>query len=65
MRITAHIPDSVARDVKILADNEKKPVSAMITEAVTHYIREKKKRELGMKVLDLAGKATLSKEVHT
>ena len=64
MRITANIPDNMGRVVKTFADNEKKSVSAVITEAVQSYIVAKRKQESGKKVLDLIGKARISKAIH-
>jgi metal-responsive CopG/Arc/MetJ family transcriptional regulator len=64
MRITANIPDNIGRVVKTFADNEKKSVSSVITDAVRNYIVLKKKKESGMKVLDLIGKAHVSKDIH-
>ena len=64
MRITANIPDNIGRVVKTFADNENKSVSSVITEAVQNYILSKKKQESGKKVLDLIGKARISKDIH-
>jgi metal-responsive CopG/Arc/MetJ family transcriptional regulator len=64
MRITTHIPDPLARDAKIMAENEKKSVSSIIAEALSYYITEKKKKRLGRKVLEIAGKVRVSPEVH-
>jgi len=64
MRITTHIPDQIARDAKIMAENEKKSVSSIIAEAVTYYIAEKRKRRLGRKVLEMAGRVRVSPDVH-
>ncbi len=64
MRITTHIPDPLARDAKIMAENEKKSVSSIIAEALAYYITEKRKRKLGRKVLEIAGKVRVSPEVH-
>jgi metal-responsive CopG/Arc/MetJ family transcriptional regulator len=64
MRITTHIPDPLARDAKIMAENEKKSVSSIIAEALTYYITEKRKKKLGRKVLEIAGKARVSPDVH-
>ncbi len=60
MRITTHIPDQIAREAKILAENEKKSVSSIIAEALAYYITEKRKRKLGKKVLEMAGKVKVS-----
>jgi len=64
MRITTHIPDPLARDAKIMAENEKKSVSSIIAEALSYYITEKEKKRLGRKVLEIAGKVRVSPEVH-
>lgn len=64
MRITANIPDNIGRVVKTFADNEKKSVSSVIADAVRNYIVLKKKKESGMKVLGLIGKAHVSKDIH-
>lgn len=64
MRITTHIPDPLARDAKMMAENEKKSVSAIIAEALSYYITEKKKRKLGRRVLKIAGKVRVSPEVY-
>jgi len=36
----------------------------VITDAVQNYILSKKKKESGMKVLGLIGKARVSKDIH-
>jgi metal-responsive CopG/Arc/MetJ family transcriptional regulator len=64
MRITTHIPDHIARDAKTMAENEKKSVSSIVAEAVTYYIAEKKRKKLGRKVLEIAGKVRISPEVY-
>ncbi len=64
MRVTAHIPDDVARDAKIFADNEKKSVSSVIADALRHYVSERKKKDLGQRILNMAGKVHVSKDAH-
>lgn len=64
MRITTHIPDLLARDAKMMAENEKKSVSSIIAEALSYYLTEKKKKKLGRKVLEIAGKVKISPDVH-
>ena len=64
MRITAHIPDQVAKNIKTFAENENKSVSAVISEAVQYFVCEKKKMEAGKKVLDLIGRVFISGDVH-
>ncbi len=60
MRITTHIPDQIAREAKILAENEKKSVSSIIAEALAYYINKKRRKKLGKKVLEMAGKVKVS-----
>ena len=60
MRITVHIPEKVNDEIKRAAEKEKKSVSSFIAEAAKYYIREKRNRELGLKVLALAGKVKIS-----
>jgi metal-responsive CopG/Arc/MetJ family transcriptional regulator len=64
MRITTHIPDNVANEIKVFADNEHRSVSSVVADAVQHYISEKRKRYLGTKVLEMAGKIKISDDVH-
>jgi len=64
MRITTHIPDPLARDAKMMAENEKKSVSSIIAEALAYYITEKRKKKLGRKVLEMAGKVHVSPDIH-
>jgi hypothetical protein len=64
MRITTHVPDQIARDAKIMAENENKSVSSIVSEAIAYYIAEKRKKRLGRKVLEIAGKARVSPDVH-
>ena len=49
MRITTHIPDPLARDTKIMAENEKKSVSSIIAEALDVLHNRKKEKETGQK----------------
>ena len=64
MRITAHVPDSIAKNVKIFAANEKKSVSAVIADALEYYIYENKRREAGKNVLAMAGRVHVAKNAH-
>ena len=60
MRITVHIPERMNEEIRRAAEKERKSVSSFIAEAVQYYIREKKRREIGLRVLDLAGKVRIS-----
>jgi len=57
MRLTVHLPDDLARLLKQTALNEGKSMSALTAEALALYLRERRRRALGFKVLERAGKA--------
>jgi len=57
MRLTVHLPDDLARLLKQTAENEGKSMSALTAEALALYLRERRRRALGLKVLERAGKA--------
>ncbi|WP_117236633.1 ribbon-helix-helix protein, CopG family [Thermus sediminis] len=57
MRLTVHLPDDLARLLKQAALNEGKSMSALTAEALALYLQERRRRALGLKVLERAGKA--------
>ena len=69
MRITVHIPDILEKEIKKAAKNENRSVSSLIAEATKFYFKEKRRRQSGKKVLELAGKIKVSsdalKELHS
>lgn len=56
MRLTIHMPDSLGERLKSAADSERKSVSSIISEAVDHYLVHKRRKALGLKILELASK---------
>lgn len=62
MRVTVHIPDSLEKEVKKASKNEKRSVSSIIAEATEFYLKEKKRRHTGKKVLELVGKIKVSSD---
>ena len=62
MRITVHIPDSLENDIKRTSKNEGKSVSSLIAEATEYYLKEKKKKETGKRVLEIAGKVKVASD---
>jgi len=60
MRLTVHLPDDLARLLKQTALNEGKSMSALTAEALDFYLRERRRRALGLKVLERAGKAQVA-----
>jgi hypothetical protein len=63
IRITVNIPGNLAEDLKRTAVRERVSVSRLTTDAVEYYLMEKRRRTLGKKVLDLAGRARVAPEV--
>lgn len=60
MRVTVHIKEALNKEIKRLAANEHKSVSLLISESVEFYIKERKRRELGNRVLSLVGKGKVN-----
>ncbi|MFH1436002.1 MAG: ribbon-helix-helix protein, CopG family [Pseudomonadota bacterium] len=63
MRLTLHIPVDLEKEIKKAARNEKRSVSSLVTEAAAYYLKEKRKRKLGKKVLELAGKTRVADDI--
>jgi metal-responsive CopG/Arc/MetJ family transcriptional regulator len=62
VRITVHIPDKLAEEIKTYAGNEKTSVSSLTADALAYYLTEKRKKALGLKVLELAGKGCVTED---
>lgn len=62
MRITVHIPDSLENDIKKTSKNEGKSVSSLIAEATEYYLKEKKKKQIGKRILEIAGKVKVASD---
>lgn len=62
MRLTVHIQDRLGREIKLLAENQRQSVSSLTAEALSLYMQTKRRRELGQKVLALAGRTVVDKE---
>ena len=62
VRLTVHMRDDPGKEIKTLAENERKSVSLCVAEAVASYIRDKKKKELGERVLRQVGKSRISSD---
>ncbi len=63
MRITVHLPERIGKEVQRLAENEKKSVSSVVARSIEFFIDEKKRRQLGMRVLELAGKTKVADDI--
>ncbi len=63
MRITVHVSEKIGKEVQRLAENEKKSVSSMVAQSIEFFIDEKRRRQLGMRVLKLAGKTKVADDI--
>lgn len=59
MRLTVHLPDELARLLRQAAKNENRSMSAITAEAVALYLQEKKRKALGLAVLNRTGQASV------
>ena len=64
MRLTVHIPEDLARRLRQAAENEGKSMSALTAEALEAYLKERRRRALGLKVLERAGRSRVAEEAH-
>ena len=60
MRLTVHISEEMGKEVQRLAENEKESVSSVVAQSIKFFISERKRRQLGEKLLRLAGKTKVS-----
>lgn len=69
MRITVHIPDSLEKEIKKASKNENTSVSSLIAKATESYLKEKRKKRIGKRVLELIGKGKIApdaiEELHS
>jgi hypothetical protein len=69
MRITVHIRDEIGKEAQRLAANEKTSLSSVVAQSVEFFIKERKRQQLGKRVLKLAGKTRVSpgalEELHS
>ena len=59
-RVTVSIPDKLEGELKKFAKSQKESVSRITVEAIEYYLKARKRRQLGKKVLDLVGKQMAS-----
>ncbi len=62
MRVTVHIPDSLGPKVKEAAEAEGLSLSGLTAKALESYLKQKKKRESGMRLLDLVSPEAVSSD---
>lgn len=62
MRITINLPEKLGDSLKRAALQERVSVSRLVTGAVEDFLLEKRRRNLGKKVLDLVGRSLVTPE---
>lgn len=60
MRVTVHLPDELAREIRALAQSEGVSVSRFMANSLEQYIKENRKRTHAQRVLELAGNAKVA-----
>lgn len=60
MRITVHIPDEIGKEIQRVASNDKRSLSSVVAQSIEFFIKERKRKQLGNRVLELAGNTRLS-----
>jgi metal-responsive CopG/Arc/MetJ family transcriptional regulator len=63
MRITVHVPEKIGKEVQRLAENGKQSVSSVVAQSIEFFIDEKRRRQLGERVLKLAGKTNVADDI--
>lgn len=68
-RVTVSIPNKLKGELKKFAESQRESVSKITSDAIEHYLKVQKRRQLGKKVLDLIGTQNVSpnaiKELET
>ncbi len=59
-RVTVSIPNKLEGELKEFAKSQRESVSQIASDAIEHYLKAHKRRQLGKKVLDLIGKQNVS-----
>ncbi len=62
MRLTVYLPENLARLLRQVAEDERKSMNALATEALEVYLEKRWRRSLGLKVLERAGEGRVAKE---
>jgi metal-responsive CopG/Arc/MetJ family transcriptional regulator len=63
MRITVHVPEKIGKEVQRMAENGKQSVSSVVAQSIEFFIDEKKRRQLGERVLKLVGKTKVADDI--
>jgi hypothetical protein len=63
MRVTVHIPDSLGPALKQAAQHEGLSLSALTAKALEAYLKDKRKKEAGNRLLELIRPGSISPDV--
>jgi hypothetical protein len=63
MRITVHVPDNLGPRLKQTADSEGISLSALTAKALEEYLRQKRKRIAGKRLLGLIRPGSVTSDV--
>jgi len=62
--MTVNIPDSLAKQTRMIAKNENLSISRLMAIALEYYLEQKRKKKLGQAVLELAGRVHVSEDIQ-
>lgn len=60
MRINLNLSDELEEEIKEFAKKENKSLAALFAEAIIYYMTDAQKKQVGKRVLQLAGKAKMN-----
>ncbi len=60
MRVTLNVSDELEEEIKEFAKKENKTLASLFADAIVHYMTDAQKKNLGKRVLQLAGKGKLN-----
>lgn len=63
MRVTVHIPDGLGPKLRQAARNEGMSVSAFTAKAVEEYLKQRRKKEAGNRLLDVIRSGSVESDV--
>ncbi|MGA2401353.1 MAG: hypothetical protein ABSG91_06570 [Syntrophobacteraceae bacterium] len=65
MRITVNIPDNLNENLRREALNRGVSVSRLVSEALSRHFLDSRRKTIGRKVLELAGKGSVSEDADS
>ncbi len=60
MRVTVNVSEELEEEIKEFAKKENKTLASLFAEAIVYYMTEAQKKNLGKRVLQLAGKTKMN-----